>query len=179
MKDKIDLFSQLSVYHENILKLSQAFKPLIEFIKAGDIDKAKIEFMKIYILEFVDHFNLEEKVIFPAVKVWSKEIKYRRIIDGYLQIHNTLRKKSGVIISKVIAKNCQFSKEQLQMLISEIEELREIVTEHAKNENTEIIPLLKNNSGLRFLSNRNLIVYRTFLRNMKSEKSEVKLLDQA
>lgn len=179
MKDKIDLFSQLSAYHENILKLSQIFKPVIQYIEASDIEKAKNEFSRIYIAQFIEHFNFEEKIIFPAIKAWSKDIIYRELINRYLQEHIDMRNKGNEIILKLSTANSQFSTEQIQTVINEYEMLLKTVTDHAIDENARIIPLLKNNLQLRFLSNRNMVIYKTFLHDFRSGKSGVKSIRKA
>jgi hypothetical protein len=159
MKDKIDLFSRLSVYHEHVLQLAQAFTPIISFIAGNEIDRAKEQFTAVLKNEFVNHFTLEENVVFPAIRVWSRDKKLRRIIDEYLTVHEELLTNGNGIIMQLSVKENEFSKERAMEIVTALGNLNNLMVRHASDENEHIIPLLEHNPTLRFLSGRNMRAY--------------------
>jgi hemerythrin superfamily protein len=156
-KDKINLLSQMEVFHEDARRLERDFRELVAALSGGEPEKTKDRLRAIVKSDFVDHFKFEESVVFPAVKTWAavtKNVGHFAPIGGYLETHKRLLMGAAQAVSAFEALGTTASRREISSVAEAFAKLSKELCEHASVEDDHIVRLLKDNPTLRFLSSR-------------------------
>lgn len=164
MNDKVDLFSQMSHYHEQVQLVKREFIHLISIVAAGETERATEQFSHFFRNNFVNHFKFEEMVVFPALRTWSGNQKYTPLLEEYLSLHEKLLVMGSEIKLLLLSRPAELTKEYASELVVRLGTCSVMLLQHAQSENTNIVPLLKQNSTLRFLSGKNLPAFKMALK---------------
>jgi hypothetical protein len=156
-KDKINLLSRMVVFHEDAARLSEEFHGIIATLSEDAPEKAKARLKALIKNDFIDHFQFEESIVFPAVKAWARVAgsgSHYGPIVGYLEMHKKLLAEATRAFSAFDALGAAPAREAVSSVAEAFVKLSRELCDHARDEDGHILPLLKNNPVLRFVSSR-------------------------
>ena len=165
--EKIDLFTQVTQYHESIGLLRTEFDRLAVFLAENDRKLSYEKFTALFRIHFFDHFRFEESVVFPALLTWKNSSEYRSMIDNYLLAHRRMLETGAEILRLFSDDDGVPEEERVTRVLGLLGSLHDRIMRHADDENRNLVPLVSQNSALRFLTGRNFAMYRRKLAREK------------
>ena len=163
MRDKIDLLPKVVEFHENCESLDHELRDTINSLSVNIIDHTKDMFNVFFQQNLIDHFNIEEMVIFPAVKAWAQNDTYDKLINDYLIEHKKLITEGKNILDTLTSNDIAFSKDDLLAMVREFADLNYRICAHSRHEDIHIVPLLKENTTIRFICGRRMLEYQNLV----------------
>jgi hypothetical protein len=156
-REKIDVLATMIVYHENVEQLKRNLQDITTSLLSNNPVQGAEKLKMLYQRDFIDHFRFEETIVFPAVQAWQKGSEYDKLIEEYIVIHGHLLPQANDIVTLLASVNGPLSKEVARAAITAIAKLTGRMCGHARHEDEHLVPLIKANPTLRFLSSRKLI----------------------
>lgn len=145
----MDIITQLSRDHENILEEAIILKSSILVIK--DIEKAPANLEKIssfFQAGVIPHFDFEEKKIFPSL-LGSASNEEKELVRVLLEEHASMLRE----IERFAGLNLKFKSGATSDLLGELcglgKEIVDALLSHARKEDKELFPILRN-KGYKF-----------------------------
>lgn len=169
MSEKIDLLFRIVDFHEDVAKMETDFTAVINSVAVNVPGYTLKTFEDYFQKDFVDHFKFEEMVVFPAIVAWVQEGEVIKIINAYKKIHNELLETGRNILDKFVREENKLPKENLIEIATSFVRLNKKTCIHASHEEQYIVPLVQNNSTIRFLTGRNAVSYQEIYKAMFKE----------
>lgn len=157
MKKKIDILTELIANHEAIESLHAEFQSLIRSLRTSTAQEVYESFKKLLRTHFEEHFKFEETIIFPAINAYYRDTKHLTLIQSYKTLHAELLSSGWKFLGKVKDATALNESAAVNESIQYLTDLYARIVLHAKHENETIVPLVRDNTTIRFLSARNML----------------------
>jgi iron-sulfur cluster repair protein YtfE (RIC family) len=90
-KDKIDLLTRITVYHEDLDAFHTRFQNYLHAFSAETSERVLASFRDYYTTSLCNHFAFEEKIVFPAVLAHKRNASLAGLIDALCDEHTAIR----------------------------------------------------------------------------------------
>jgi iron-sulfur cluster repair protein YtfE (RIC family) len=154
MREKIDLMAQLVTYHEDIDALFSELNEIIRSTGLNFLEYTHDRFLDFFAVNLEEHFLFEEQIVFPAIVSYYEEPKTLQLIAQYTSEHKELLRDSRELLTILNEVGVSTDPQTLGEIITLFSELSKRILNHAKHENMAIVPLVRDNSTVRFITGR-------------------------
>jgi iron-sulfur cluster repair protein YtfE (RIC family) len=161
MKKKIDILTELVAYHEAIESLHAEFQSLIRSLRSSSAQEVYESFRKILRTHFEEHFKFEETIIFPAINAYYRDKKHLSLIQTYKTLHSELLSSGWKFLARLKDSTALSESAAVNESIKYLTDLYGRIVLHAKHENETIVPIVRDNTTIRFLSARNMLALKS------------------
>jgi iron-sulfur cluster repair protein YtfE (RIC family) len=160
MKNKIDVFSKMVHYHENVHMYSDIIKNVLDLFEQKKYSEAFDLFSDFYFKEIHDHFRFEEIIVFPAIMTYEMNVTVHEAIKRLIEGHEVMLGLCGKIMSEKDRKE-EFTDQIVQPITDYLEELRIAIGPHAELEEKLLFPMIQSDNRVRFLMGRAFVQFRS------------------
>jgi|GEM_PF-3491268 iron-sulfur cluster repair protein YtfE (RIC family) len=136
-------------YHKTSIKFLDTLKKIIDGIddeKAWFLLKTFEETSKTSIME---HFEFEERIVFPAVLMAHSSLKSIEIVMDKVKHHGMITEKVEQLQAIVSEASFPLDDEKKKKLIAVLESIRDMLSKHMKNEDETILKIMKQSKTVR------------------------------
>lgn len=169
-KPKIDIIPTVVTFHDDVSKFSNQVNSVIDSFDKDIAQSAWEKYYNFYRNELESHLKFEENVLFPVLVVFGKEKdpvisssaernQYRDLHKKLLHDHHNIRKTASNVFKLYKTDKDHLLPESIEKIFHEMAALMNIFNPHAKCENHEIIPLLKENETFAFIAGKLFLSY--------------------
>ncbi len=159
-KEKVDILSDLINYHENVFAYAEEIKKIHKSFSEGSVPKAWRNFYNFYNTDIIQHFEFEEKVVFPAIVGGKKSIAVKEFISNLLFEHIDIKQDGAKLLKLYTANRETISQDAIPIIEDSLIKFGNYCTTHAVKENNKLLPIVETNKRVRFLMGRAFLEFR-------------------
>ena len=166
--EKVDILTDLVHYHENVVTYAQAIKKIHRAFAQGAVPFAWRNFYDFYHTDIIQHFEFEEKVVFPAIVAGKGSVGVRELIGRLEYEHIEIKRDGAELLTLYKANKESVVEKDVPIIEQLLVKFGNDNTRHAVLENEKLLPIIENNKRIRFLMGRAFLDYRNRYRKRYS-----------
>ena len=143
--------NKYTTYHDTSRKFLESVDKIIENIDGEKAWYLLQTFEEISQPNILEHFEFEEKIVFPAILIAHSSLKSVRIILHNVKEHGILSEKAHEIHQLLADSKSPLDDASKKQVVGLLERIRELLDTHMKHEDETIYKIMQQSKSVRSL----------------------------
>jgi hemerythrin-like domain-containing protein len=156
---KIDILRDIVYYHENVMSYERDIANLFSSFSKDVASVAWHNYHKFYTIEINQHFEFEEKIVFPAVLANKATETVKKLIRLLYKQHMEIKQNGAKVFTLFSENKDHVSENAIPLIRDNLLGFAGQTKTHSELENEKLLPIIEKNTRVRFLMGRSFLLY--------------------